>query len=229
MSTHYQMTTSKCVILPYDIINVIFDYLSQITNGESGYSIKVNKYGKIQLLIRPCFTSIFDIISFKQTVTAKYIQLVVRQWTPHGEPAPEYTVTALEQPHRVHDQATIDKNYKNGVVNDNRCYTYYEPENGSRMIAYVESYIYRENGNIVFHQGCVYGENDESYVVSDFIPDYYSANKITRIVVNPFNMIWDFDGDDHWADNMEAAALLELEDALEEIDFEALPPLQIYM
>jgi len=53
-------------------------------------------------------------------------------------------------------------------------------------------------------------------------------------------MIWDVEGDDHWADNLELAAevLLELGDDLEdgeeeeeedEIDFDALPPLQMYM
>jgi hypothetical protein len=238
VTSSYKATTTTRVNLPYDVINIILKFLSQITNdGESGYYIEINKHGKIRLLLRPSFTGIFDITRFKQTVSARYVQLVVQQWTPNGEPAPHYTVTALEQPHRIHTQATIEENYRNGFVADNRCYTYIEPETENRKIAYVESRIYHAQGNMVFHQGCIYGENDEWNVVSEFNAHYEHA---ARIIVNPFNMIWDVEGDDHWADNLELAAeaLLELGDDLEdgdgeeeedEIDFDALPPLQMYL
>lgn len=222
-------TKHNRVNLPYDIINAIFEILSQITdNGESGYYLEVTNRGKIRLRVRPSFTGIFEITRFKQTVSARYVQLTIQEWTPNGESAPQYTITALEQPHRIHDQETIDANYSNGFVSDNRCYTYSEPETGSKKIAYVESRIYYDHGTIAFHQGCIYGENNESHVISAFGSDSEGA---ARIIVNPFNMIWDVEGDEHWADNMEVAeALLELgEDLEEEIDFAALPPLQMYM
>jgi len=222
-------TTTRRVNLPYDIINVIFDFLSQITdNGETGYYCEVNKLGKIRLMIRPSFTGIFDITRFKQSVSARYVQLTVRQWVPEGEPPEEYTVNALEQPHRIHDQATIDENYCNGFISDNRCYTYSDPQTEMQMIAYVESRNHYLDGNIAFRQGCVYSETGESYVLSGFGTD---LDGNTTIVVNPYSMIWDIEGEDHWADDLEAAeALLELnigED--EEIDFDDLQPLQMYM
>ena len=226
------ITKRNRVNLPYDIINSIFEILSQITdNGESGYYLEVTNRGKIRLILRQSFTSrISNIIRFKQTVIARYVQLTIQEWTPNGEPAPQYTVTALEQPHRIHNQATIDSNYRNGFVSDNRCYTYSEPETGIQKIAYVESRIQYDYGTISFHEGCIYGENNESHVISAFGAD---SEGTARIVVNPFNMIWDVEGDEHWADNIEAAeALLELGEDFEEIDFDAidaLPPLQMYM
>ena len=142
-------SSKKVVNLPYDIINAIFEILSQMPdNGESGYYLEVTNRGKFRLMVRPSFTSILNLYRFKQTVSAKYVQLTVQQWTPNGEPAPHYTVTALEQPHRIHDQTVIDENYRNGFVGDNRCYTYSEPETGVRMFAYVESRIYFDHGTI---------------------------------------------------------------------------------
>jgi hypothetical protein len=94
------------------------------------------------------------------------------------------------------------------------------------------------SGAVAFQQGCVYYENGDSHVITGFGSEVDGA---ATIVVNPFNMIWDVEGDEHWADNMDAAeALLALGDDLqdeddeedEEIDFDAiaaLPPLQMYM
>lgn len=238
VSSSFRKNSYQVVNLPYDIINAIFEILSQITdNGESGYYLEVTNRGKIRLMVRPSFTGIFDITRFKQKVSARYVELVVQQWTPNGEPAPQYTVTALEQPHRIHTQSTIDEDYRSGFVSDNRCYTYSEPDTNIKKIAYVESRIYYEHGTIVFHQGCVYGENDEYHVISGFGA---TSDGTARLVVNPFNMIWDLEGDEHWADNLEAAeALLELggefqdaEEDFEEFDFDALaalPLLQMYM
>jgi len=88
VTSSYKATTTTRVNLPYDVINIILKFLSQITNdGESGYYIEINKHGKIRLMLRPSFTGIFDITRFKQTVSARYVQLVVQQWTPNGEPA----------------------------------------------------------------------------------------------------------------------------------------------
>jgi hypothetical protein len=89
------------------------------------------------------------------------------------------------------------------------------------MIAYVESRNHYADETVAFHQGCVYGENNESHVISAFGSDLDGR---VRIIVNPFNMIWDLEGDDHWADNIEAAeALIELG---EYFDFDEL---QMYM
>jgi hypothetical protein len=211
-SASQQLTINTCKVnLPYDVINIIFHFLSQMTdNGESGYYLEMTNRGKIRLLLRPSFTGIFDITRFKQTVSARYVQLRVLHWTPNGEHVPEYTVNALEQPHRIHDQATIDENYRNGFITDNRCYTYSDPNTGVRKNAYVESRIYYLLGDVSFHQGCVYGENCDSNVISAFGSD---ADGSATFVVNPFNMIWDAEDDEHWADNLDMAeALIEFGD-----------------
>lgn len=190
--------------LPYDIINIIFDFLST-DNGESGYYRRVNDCGRIRLSLRPSFSSILDIIRFKQSVTARYVQLTIQQWTPDGDHITDHCVNALEHPYRIHSQETIDANYRNGFVSDNRCYTYSHPLTNSQQVAYVELRNYALGGN-VFHQGCVYyRENGDSYVISGFSSE---LDGTVTIVVNPFNMIWDVEEDEQWADVLEA--LIEL-------------------
>jgi len=229
------MTTKRNrVNLPYDIINTIFEILSQITdNGESGYYLEVTNRGKIKLLVRPSFTGIRELNIFKQTVVGRCVQLSIFQWTPPGSLPMDPEITeALEQPYRIHSQETIEENHRNGFVSDNRCYTFREPHTGKSIVAYVESRVNLASGAVAFQQGCVYYENCDSHVITGFGSEVDGA---ATIVVNPFNMIWDVEGDEHWADNMDAAeALLELGDDLqdEDIDFDAiaaLPPLQMYM
>ena len=223
-------TSCRVVNLPYDIINFIFEILSQITdNGESGYYLKLNNRGKIRLMVRPSFTSIRELNVFKQTVFGRCVQLSIYQWTPPGSQQMEPEIAeAIEQPYRIYNQATI----RDGFVSDNRCYTFREPNTGKNIVAYVESNVNIASGNVAFQQGCVYYENGDWNVITGFGSE---ADGAATIVVNPFNMIWDVEGDDHWADNMEAAeALLELGDDFddEEIDFDAitaLPLLQMYM
>jgi hypothetical protein len=230
-------TSCQVVNLPYDIINSIFEILSQMTdNGESGYYLEVTNRGKIRLMVRPSFTSnIRDLHIFKKSVTGRCVKLHIFQWTPPGSKQMEpEIVEAIERPHRIANQATIDENYRNGFVGDNHCYTFNEPYTGKCIVAYVESRTNLVSGNVAFHQGCVYYENGDCHVITGV---GLEADGAATIVVNPLNMIWDVEGDD-WADNMEAAeALLELgngieEEEEEEIDFDALaslPLLQMYM
>lgn len=219
-------TKRNRVNLPYDIINAIFEILSQITdNGESGYYLEVTNRGRIRLMVRPSFSiNLRNLNVFKSAVVGRCVQLRILQWTPPGSQQMEPEITeALEQPYRT-SQATI----RNEFVSDNRCYTFLEPHTGKRMVAYVESRTNVASGNVAFQQGCVYYENGNSHVITGFGSE---ADGAATIVVNPFNMIWDVEGDEHWAD-MEAdaaEALLELGEDLEEIDFDALPPLQMYM
>jgi len=225
------LTTSKKVVnLPYDIINAIFEILSQITDGESGYYLEVTNRGRIRLLLHPTFTGIRELNIFKRSVVGRCVQLSILQWTPPGSQQMEPEIAeAVEQPYRIANQATIEENRRNGFVSDNRCYTFLEPYTGKKMVAYVESRVSLESGNVTFQQGCVYYENGDSHVITGFGSE---ADGAATIVVNPFNMIWDVEGEDeYWADNMVAAeALLELgEDLEEEIALNALPPLQMYM
>lgn len=225
LKTSSRTNSKKVVNLPYDIINAIFEILSQITdNGESGYYLEVTNRGRIRLLVRPTFTGIRELNIFKRSVTGRCVQLSIYKWTPPGSQQMEPEIAeAIEQPYRA-NQATIH----NGFVSDNRCYTFREPHTGKGMVAYVESRTNIASGTVAFQQGCVYYENGDSHVITGFGSE---ADGAATIVVNPFNMIWDVEGDEHWADNMDAAeALLELgEDLEDEIDLDALQPLQMYM
>jgi len=224
--TTAQLTVSR-VNLPYDVINVIFDFLSHMTeNGESGYYLEVTPQGKIRLMLRPSFTGIHDIHVFKRNAVAQYVQLTIQQWTPNGEPAPYCIVDALKQPHRIHTQDAIEQNYKNGFISDSNCYTYSDPETGSRRFAYVELRNYYNQGTTTFHQGCVYDEKNNSYLIAE---GGTKLDGTMKIIVNPLNMIWDLDDDDHWADNLDAAETLLALGNMEDNEFDDFVPLQMYM
>ena len=169
--------TTKHTDLPYEVVNIILEFLSHITdNGESGYYIKVNKHCKMRLTLRPAFTGILDIIRLKQN--ARYVQLSVNQ---SNNRKPVY-ITALEHPLR--NEKTTD--YRNGFISDKRCYTYSDPENTTKN-AYIESRIH--NGTIAFYKGCVYGENNEFHIILAFSSELDTA----RIVIKP--MIRDLEED----------------------------------
>ena len=204
----------KVVELPYDILNVIFEYLSHIT--DSGWILNVNNSGKLSLLASPeCMVGINYINRFKQGVRARYIKLHIMQWMSGGE---NIMVDALEQPQLICDKKTTEENYQNGFENKTYCCTYTNPTTEQQMVAYVESRHYFKFGYNIFQQGCVYGKSDNTYVVSGYAhasSNIPIENKIYDAViqVNPLNMVWDASDDD--------------ED--EEIDINTLVPLHMYM
>ena len=203
----------KVVELPYDILNVIFEYLSHIT--DSGWILNVNNSGKLSLFANPeCMAGIDYINRFKQGVRARYMKLHIMQWMSSDE---SMLVDALEQPHLICDQKTTEENYQNGFENKTYCCTYTDPKTKQQMIAYVESRHYYAFGYNIFKQGCVYGESDNTYVVAGYAhanPNIPVENQIydATIQVNSLNMVWDV-----------------LDEDEEEIDLESLPPLHMYM
>jgi hypothetical protein len=218
--------------LPYDILNVIFEYLSHIT--DSGWILDVNNKGKIRLLPRAAFTGIHYINHFKLGSLGNQVQLKIQQWASIEENTQEKIVQAIEQPYLANDQQKIEEDRARGVVSMNRAYTYHDPETGIRNVVYVDLQQRLADSQIVFRQGCVYDDNGDTFVVTG----YGSGEEpgTVRIVVNPFNMIWDIEGD-HWADDDVADALLELGEDIhaanalaefDDADFDFLP-LQMYM
>jgi len=192
----------KVIYLPYDIVNVIFDYFSHMT--DSGWILEVDNKGKVRLSARTWFTGIHHINRFKQNASARYVQLQIIIDNFHNQ-----IVDALEQPYRPHDQARIEENYQNGIVSDCRCYKYVDSSTGIQMTAYVESRHNIDTGVNTFHQGCVYDNQGNSYIVSGF-----GTNEHVTISINSMNMIWDYTDDEI---NELAQALLEL-DEIEQID-----------
>ena len=210
------------VNLPYDIINVIFDYLSQIT--DSGWFLEVDDRGKLKLFARKQFTTINNLNCFKQTVRARYVRLEI-----HFDTDVDAVVEALEQPHRIQSQEQIANDYRNGFVSNCRCYNYINPFTERKMIAYVETRMYTDNGVQSFRRGCVYDEQGQSYIASAF--GFDEETGIARININPVDMTWDFTGDDddEWNENeLEAAhTLLDIEQYLPDIDAEEQDAYQI--
>jgi hypothetical protein len=196
----------KVVYLPYDIVNVIFDYISHMT--DSGWILDVDNNGKVRLLARPLFASgIHPINHFKQNAFARYVQLQIIIDNTHHQ-----LVDALEQPYRLHNQARIEENYQNGIISDCRCYKYIDHPTGIQMTAYVESRYARDIGVHIFHQGCVYDNQGNSYIISGFGSNG-QPNSVT-ISINSTNMVWDYNDDEI---NEIAQALIELNEIDDEI------------
>ena len=248
--------------IPYDIINVIFEYLSHIT--DSGWILNVNRSGKMRLLPRTHFIkNINNIHSFKLGVLGNQIHLNIQQWAsiamysvaslieeegiqvfnkrenPKGscrENEEQKIVCAIETPYRLYNQPKIDEDYKRGVVYTHRSYTYNDPETDQRMVAYIELRNRFTDSNLSFRQGCVYNQKGESFIITGYKLDEQTG--AVNMVVNQFNMDcfieYNFSGNQEAiTEMMEAANILaELEEdegVEEEIDFENLPSLQMYM
>jgi len=225
-------------LIPYDIINVICEYLSHIT--DSGWILNVNRSGKMRLLPREYFTkSINNLHSFKLGVLGNQIQLNLQQWASIEENMSQKIVCAIETPYRLYNQPKIDEDYKRGVVYINRSYIYNDPETDQRMVAYIELSNRLTDGNVSFRQGCVYNQKGESFIITGYSLDEQTGS--INMVVNPFNMDcfieYNFNGNQEAITEMMEASntLSELEEEEEEgeeeedIDFENLPPLQMYM
>jgi len=225
--------------LSYEVINLIFDYLSMIS--DSGWFLKVTNNGKLMLLPNPWFFDLHHLFRFKTETSAREVKLNIQPWDAfHEQNMYDMVVTALEQPHRIHHQNVIDTDASYGIFSDNRCYTYIDPTTEQNVVAYVE--IRKHNNISVFNQGCVYEANGETKVISGFSSDETPGN--VRVVINPYNITWDYEGNPNWEEELEAAeALLDIggnvqhqdqdyydEDEQDnEIDFDELEALQMYM
>lgn len=224
-------------LIPDDVMRIIFGYLSDIS--ESGWHYELGKRRTYRLVVNPRFVGIRDIFQFKTNYLARYVKLKIQQWQcfhsnvdQDQEDAQEKVVNALEVPHRIHNQATINANLKNGIVYDSRCYTYVDPETQKNMTAYVDSCKHSTSGNAIFQQGCVYPENGEAMVISGFGSDETPGT--AKIVVNSLNINWDYDGDLDWLDDEmdsydEDGDGDDGEEIPPDFDLNALPPLQMYM
>ena len=223
--------------IPYDVLNRIFDYLSDIS--ESGWRLQLTNRGKMILSANPLFSDIQYLLQFKMQSMARPVNLIIKRWDTFHTPEniDSIVVSAIEHPYRIHPRQKIDESEQNGIVFDNRCYTYSDPETEQNMVAYIEIRKFGWANNApMFHQGCVYDATGDSKVISGFSSDVTPGN--VRMIVNPYGIVWDldeetdwaldFEGNPNWEEEMEADALGEFEQ-FEQIDFEELPPLQMYM
>jgi hypothetical protein len=212
--------TSLAICLPESILNEIFEYLSHIT--DSGWILKIDRKGKLCLVARDTFTPNIDHINFYKrhlTMYAGRINLLVDKGGANWDLQP---VVAFSQPILSNYKEVMYDNYAHGFFYRNACLQYEDPDTGSSMIAYVDLRVNHNYGTeeVVFHQGCVYDDQGNSFVITG----YGSDASMTRIVVNPFNMIWDTTGDlDAVYDDMYEFGLVD------DIILEDNQPLHMYM
>ena len=216
--------------MPYEILNRIFDYLSDIS--ESGWRLQLTNGGKMLLSANPMFSDIQYLLQFKMQSMARQVNMIIKRWDTFHTPknVDSIVVSAIETPHRIHPRKIIDESGQNGIVFDNRCYTYTDPETEQNMVAYVEIRKFGWANNApMFHQGCVYDSVGDSKVISGFSSDVTPGN--VCMIVNPYG-IWNFDGETNWALDYEGNPNWEEEmeaEGIEDIDFDDLPHLQMYM
>lgn len=178
------MTSTICrVLLPESILNEIFEYLSHIT--DSGWILQFDRKGKLRLVARDTFTNI-NYINFQKKQSTLYAGPINLLANKGGANWDLHPIVAISQP--------MLSSYDNaqGVFYRNMCLQYEDPETGSHMVAYVDLRVNHTQEEVVFHQGCVYDDQGNSFVITG----YGSDASMTRIIINPFNMIWDTTGDD---------------------------------
>lgn len=237
--------TSICrVLLPESILNEIFEYLSHIT--DSGWILRFDRKGKLRLIAQDKFTPNIDHINFHKRYSTWYagrINLIANKCGANSDLQP---VVAISQPLLSSYESVMYANYAEGFYYRNMCIQYDDPETGSPMVAYVDLRVNHNHAEdeIVFHQGCVYDDKGNSFVITG----YGSDASMTRIAINPFNMIWDTVGDDTnmWDEiinEIETEVMYEIENGDElnwemfddmiengdDFDLDAQPPLDMYM
>ncbi len=184
--------TSLAIYLPEDTLNYIFEYFSHIT--DSGCFLKIDRKGKLRLVARDIFMVGINHINFQKrhsTWFAGPIKLLADKGGANWDLQP---VDAISQPMLSSYKNVMYANYAEGFFYRNMCLQYDDPETGSPMVAYIDLRVNYDHGEdeIVFHQGCVYDEQGNSFVITGYGSDAF----MTRIQINPFNMIWDTVGDD---------------------------------
>lgn len=211
------------VMLPYEVINKILDYISHLNNEQ--FRMNVDYEGRISFRINVWFSGylrIHQVNMFKQFVRARQVRLRLSIW-PNDAAYEE--VDALEEPRRICDQENADADLVQGFIHDARCYTYTDLSTGEKCHAYVSCRYYFNDNYIVFRHGEVYTANGEIKSITGFGSD---AQGIVHLTVSPMNLWW-FDNQPMELEILQA--LLELgDDDAEDVDFqENHPAIDMYM
>ena len=225
-------------ILPYDVINKILEYVAHLNDSRS--RMLIDNQGRISFHFNIWFSefsAIHDINLYKQSVQARQVKLRIRVW-PNTQHEFVFEVDAIEEPRRICDKVKSDYYFALGQKLVSKCYTYFDPT-GYKCYAYVNS-KYSTTNNRQRHTGEIRfdGVND-SYPVVGF---HCGSSEVALLTINPVStLMWEIDTE---GDIEAAMALLELEEGeiaedeelnefedeeyYDEVDFNNLPPLQIY-
>lgn len=169
--------SSRTIALPYDCMNRIFEYLSQMI--DSKWALEFDAKGHIRMRINPYsgfYTNISQLNEYKRQITGgKYLTLRL----------PDMEVEALEQPRPMSNKATLDTNMANGHMDFGWCYSYTNPLNGKSEHIYTSARYYILNNSGIFLGGTLL-RDDSAYNVTD----YSATNSVVTIGVSTVNMDW---------------------------------------
>jgi hypothetical protein len=161
------------LILPYDIINKILDYVSQM--NDSLYTLNLDYKGKFQTKInKTCegVKKIQNINLFKQIHPAR--QLLIRIQFDDSLEIKEY--------HGIEEH----------LYYNNLCYKFYDTETQTMNYAYVNLYEHENGVLFSFTCGDYYCGHEPSWRQFPYqIIGYARSTHGVIMLINPMNMIWD--------------------------------------
>ena len=206
-------------MLPYDVINKIFDYISQM--NDSKRRLTIDFHGVLSFRLNVWFSgyaSIHQVNTFKQGFKASQVRIRLNVEDSHQD------VDALVEPRRICHQDAANNDADRGFINQACCYTYSDPATGENRHAYIVCRHYFNDNHIEFYCGEVLSPNGDARRITGYGTD---ESGIVNLTVSSMDLWWEIDNDPDLMDM--AQALLELgddDDDMNEID---LQPLEMYM
>ena len=237
------LKSSHKIVLPYDSVNIIFEYLSQLLDKK--WKLVIDNKGVAHLRFNRCFGPMASVRSHfgrASQMTAfnyggRYVTLTIRQ-----EPSNiVFQVQALQQFRALHSPET-DQQMPNLEIG--MCYSYTHPETNQCEVAYVDKRcIENDPAQVTLLRGTLFrgaGRNQTTYAIYSHI---VLADGSVDITAQNWTLDWLGEEELDAIDGMIAMAVgvdpLNLgayfeeahfeEDMDEEIDYDNLPQLQMYM
>lgn len=179
--------SSVGIVLPYDCMNLIFDYLSQILDSkwvivfdsEGRIHLQVNKYNTI-------YTNIGSLFRHKKQISgARALTLRVFNHYP-DEMAME--VGAIEYPRPLRNKRDRETDLANGHMDFGWCYSYTNPLTGKEEYIYTQARCHIAANTGTFLGGTLYCDGG-AYNVSDY--NARDAEGIVNVGISPINLDWD--------------------------------------
>jgi len=189
MNASLILTSSRkntTILLPYDCMNLIFEYLSQIL--DSNWSLVFDSNGRIHMRVNKyasLYTNILQLNRYKMEVSRpKYLMLRVFHRFP-DEMA--FEVGALEQPRRIYEQAKIDEDFQNGYIDFAWCYSYTNPLTSRPEYIYTSARYYIANNHGVFLGGTLLRDGS-AYNVTEYVVN--ESVGLVSIGISQLNLDW---------------------------------------
>jgi hypothetical protein len=228
---------SVSVVLPYDCVNRVFEYLAQLLDSKLYLSLDKNgKMHKHYNRYYSKFLPIHNIFDYKyHTITycnmgGQYKNVNLR----FALSGMSIQVEALQNYRSIVGQDQYNANAMNGIADCGVCYTYTNPVSNELEVIYVDWRARLENNDeFTLLNGALYRKGEEyAYKVQDY---ELLDNGTIEVTVREHAFDWEFDweGDDNLLIEQADDILSALEEEVEElVDFAELSeeaPLNMYM